>query len=196
MLSTPDNNGSKNINHLANHLCAYCFLSVIIVSLALSPTWADQSSQPIQISADSAQNIINLGQTIYRGNVIVEQGSLLLRGDVVTVITLDSIKTSEEDQEQHSAIEAIGKPAFFRQHDNSGRLTVRAEARKLEYFINTGMIRLQGNASIDQAGYIVTGDKIEYSTHMQSIKARANPENPNTRVHTVIKPKISNKDIP
>ena len=196
MSSTPDNNGSRNNNHSANFLCASFILPIIILSMLFSPTWADQPSQPIQISADNAQSISNLGQTIYRGNVIVEQGSLLLRGDMVTVITLYNSDMSEEDQEQHSVIKAIGKPVFFHQHDSSGRVTVKAEAKKLEYFIESGIIRLQGNASIDQAGYIVTGDRIEYSTHMQSIKAKTNPENTNTRVHTVIKPKSSNEDMP
>ena len=196
MLSTPDNNVSKNINHSADFLGASFILPIFILSMAFSPSWADQSSQPIQISADNAQSIGNLGQTIYRGNVIVEQGSLLLRGDMVTVTAFYNSNTSEEDLEKYSAIEAIGKPAFFHQHDNSGLVTVKAEAKKLEYFIESGIIRLQGNASIDQAGYIVTGDKIEYSTHMQSIKAKANPENTDTRVHTVIKPKSSNEYIP
>ena len=196
MSSTPDSNGSRNNNHSANFLCASFILPIIILSIFFSQTWADQPSQPIQIRADNAQSISNLGQMIYRGNVIVEQGSLLLSGDMVTFITLYNSEMSEEGQEQHSDVEAIGKPAFFHQHDSSGRVTVKAEAKKLEYFIESGIIRLQGNASIDQAGYIVTGDKIEYSTHMQSIKAKTNPENTNTRVHTMIKPKSSNEDMP
>jgi len=163
--------------------------------MLFSPTWADQPSQPIQISADNAQSISNLGQTIYRGNVIVKQGSLLLRGDMVTVITLYNSDMSGENQ-THNAIEAIGKPALFHQHDSSGRITVKAEAKKLDYFIESGIIRLQGNASIDQAGYIVSGDRIEYSTHMRSIEAKTNPENTNTRVRTVIKPKSSNENMP
>ena len=171
-------------------------LPIIILSMALSPTWADQPSQPIQISADNAQSIGSLGQTIYRGNVIVEQGSLLLSGDMVTVIALYDDNINEKDKIQHSAIEAIGKPAFFHQYDNRGRVTVKAKAKKLEYSIESGIIRLQGNASIDQAGYIVTGDKIEYSTHMQSIKAKTNSANTDTRVHTVIKPKSSKEDMP
>ena len=97
MSSTPDNNGSRNNNHSANFLCASFILPIIILSMLFSPTWADQPSQPIQISADNAQSISNLGQTIYRGNVIVEQGSLLLRGDMVTVITLYNSDMSEED---------------------------------------------------------------------------------------------------
>ena len=114
----------------------------------------------------------------------------------VSCVSLVRNEDRIRDLEKYSAIEAIGKPAFFHQHDNSGLVTVKAEAKKLEYFIELGIIRLQGNASINQAGYIVTGDKIEYSTHMQSIKAKANPENPDTRVHTVIKPKSSNEYIP
>ncbi|MEE3240015.1 MAG: lipopolysaccharide transport periplasmic protein LptA [Pseudomonadota bacterium] len=196
MSSTPDNNGLRNNNHSANFLYASFILPIIILSMLFNPTWADQPSQPIQISADNAQSISKLGQTIYRGNVIVEQGSLLLRGDMVTVITLNNSDMSEENQEQHSAIEAIGKPALFHHYDSSGRITVKAEAKKLDYFIESGIIRLQGNASIDQAGYIVTGDRIEYSTHMRSIKAKTNPENTNTRVHTVIKPKSSHENMP
>ena len=196
MSSIPNNDGSRNDNHSANFLCSSFILLIIILSMLFSPTWADQPSQPIKISADNAQSISNLGQTIYRGNVIVKQGSLLLRGDMVTVINLYNSDMSEEDQKQHSAIEAIGKPALFHQHDSSGRVTVKAEAKKLDYFIESGIIRLQGNASIDQAGYIVTGDRIEYSTHMRSIKAKTNPENTNTRVHTLIKPKSSNDDMP
>jgi lipopolysaccharide export system protein LptA len=196
--STPDNYGSKNNHDSANLLSASFLLPIIILSTLLNPTWAGQPSQPIQISADNAQSSGNLGQTIYRGSVIVKQGSLLLRGDMVIVNTLydNDSDASEENQEQRSAIEAIGKPAFFSQLDNNSTVAVKAEANKIEYFVASSIIRLQGNASIDQAGYIVTGDKIEYSTHMQSIKAKANAENTNARVHTVIKPKSSNEEIP
>ncbi len=198
MSSTPDKYGLKNNNHLTNLPSLSFILPVIILSLYTTSTWADQPSQPIQISADNAQSSNGLGQTIYQGNVMVKQGSLLLLGDmvIVNVFNDNDSEAIEDNYEPDSAIKAFGKPALFHQLNDNNIITVKAEANKIEYFVESGIIRLQDNATIDQAGYIVTGDKIEYSTQMQSIKANANPEDKNTRVHTVIKPKPSNEDTP
>lgn len=171
------------------------FLLVTIASVFFSSTWAQSSEHPIQISADNAERSERLGHTIYRGNVIIEQGLLLLKGNTVMINTpyKNNHLSVESAQDQQSVIEATGAPAFFHQRDNQGVIVI-AEANTIEYFPETGIIMLTGNAAIDQAGYIVTGDKIEYSTQLQSIKANADPKNNKTRVRTVIKPKSSIKD--
>ena len=198
-MSFSPNNANQNDNiGLASIFNDGRFLLMVILLTSLNVALADSSKEPIQINADHAESDEVSGQTIYRGNVIIEQGSLLLRGNQVIVNTQnknDNITTKEKQRRQR-IIEATGEPAFFHQLDDSKSVIVKAEANRIEYFVESGVILLQENATIDQAGYIITGDEIEYSTLMQSIKAKADPKNTNTRVHTVIKPKSSNEDEP
>ena len=85
MSSTPDKYDVKNNIHSTILLSVKGILLAAILPILFGRAWADQTAHPIQISADNAQNNDSLGQTIYRGNVIVEQGSLFLKGDKVII---------------------------------------------------------------------------------------------------------------
>ena len=81
-------------------------------------------TQPIMIEADSLEINDREGTSIYRGNVVVNQGTIR--------ITADSVKvTQRKGRADH--ILAKGKPVFFRQQTDAKGQTVEGTANKAEY---------------------------------------------------------------
>jgi lipopolysaccharide export system protein LptA len=151
---------------------------------------SDNRSAPIAIEADSAEQDEKNGVTIYRGNVSIEQGDLTIKADTVTIQS--SIQTDATASRNISHIIANGKPARFTQQLANEPNPINAEGNTIRYAIKEGIILLEDNASIDQVGSKVTGEKIEYFIREERVKAQADPNNKNTRVHTIINPSSTN----
>ena len=66
--------------------------------------------------------------------------------------------------------------------------TINASGNTIRYAIDTGVIQLEENASIDKLGSKVSGEKIEYFINEELVRAVADPSDKKTRVHTVIIP--------
>lgn len=171
----------------------------------------DSFHAPISIAADSAEQNEKKGVTIYRGNVSIEQGNLTISADTVTIqsTTKTSNGNSEKDTNSESAsnnnhdpdatsnssttrsvttIVANGFPARFTQLQPGQSQAINAEGNTIRYAIDTGIILLEQNASIDKLGSKVSGEKIEYYINEELVKAEADPNDKNTRVHTIITP--------
>ncbi len=135
----------------------YVFLSLGFIacshnSLALS---SDQN-QPIEVEADYAELDDEKGLTIYRGDVIVTQGSMKVMGDELTV-------TYTEAGDMDTMI-VIGKPAHFEQMPDNSKIKDEAEALRIEYYSLKNLMYLIKKAEMKQEGARMTGDKIEYNT--------------------------------
>ena len=153
----------------------------------------DPRSAPIAIEADSAEQDEKKGVTIYHGNVSIEQGDLTIKADTVTIQSITSTpQTDITPKRSISHIIANGKPARFTQQLAGEPKPINAEGNTISYAIKTGIILLEDNASIDQIGSKVTGEKIEYFIREAKVKAQADPNNKNTRVHTIINPSSTN----
>ncbi len=171
----------------------------------------DSFHAPISIAADSAEQNEKKGVTIYRGNVSIEQGNLTISADTVTIqsTTKTSDGNSAKDTNNNAAnnnnqdtdaasnssttrsvttIVANGFPARFTQLQPGQSQAVNAEGNTIRYAIDTGIILLEQNASIDKPGSKVSGEKIEYYINEELVKAEADPNDKNTRVHTIITP--------
>lgn len=155
-------------------------------------TSSDQRSAPIAIEADSAEQDEKKGITIYRGNVSIEQGDLSIKADTVTIqSTISTAQSDASTARSISHIIANGKPARFTQQLADEPKPINAEGNTIRYAIEEGIILLEDNASIDQVGSKVTGEKIEYFIREDKVKAQADPNDKNTRVHTIINPSSS-----
>tara|TARA_B110000967_G_C18798097_1_gene516903 strand:+ start:245 stop:829 length:585 start_codon:yes stop_codon:yes gene_type:complete len=154
---------------------------------------SDHRSAPIAIEADSAEQDEKNGITIYRGNVSIEQGDLTIKADTVTIqSSTNSTQTDAAPSRNISHIIANGKPARFTQQLDNEPNPINAEGNTIRYAIEEGIILLEDNASIDQIGSKVTGEKIEYFIREDKVKAQADPNDKNTRVHTIINPSSTN----
>ena len=195
---------SKNLTVLISFLFLLCIQilcqPLFAANLSASPektkptaNSSDQRLAPISIEADSAEQDEKKGVTIYHGNVSIAQGDLTIKADTVTIQTITSAPQADTAPKRSiSHIVANGKPARFTQQLADEPNPINAEGNTISYAIKTGIILLEDNAFIDKIGSKVTGGKIEYFIREAKVKAQADPNNKNTRVHTIINPSSTN----
>lgn len=136
----------------------------------------DDRIQAIEITANRAVRDERAGFTIYSGNVILDQGSLHIEAERLTIY---------HDREDADRIVAEGEPARMRQQPGPDQDDVTAEARRIEYFKSLERVILRQAASIKQGGATVTGESIEYFMAEQRVRADAS-ENASDRVQVLI----------
>jgi len=153
--------------------------------------WAlsTDKDQPIEIEADSADLDDEKGITIYRGNVVLTQGSVRMTGDTMTVYF--------KDRELDILI-MEGKPARYRQLPDDSKIYDEAEALRMEYYELKNLIVLIDKASFKQEGLSFSGNRIEYDMEHSRIKAKGSVKQKNgsgssassgERVKIILKPR-------
>jgi lipopolysaccharide export system protein LptA len=142
----------------------------------------DDQEQPIHITADQALRDEKQGMTVYSGNVQMNQGTLRISADKITIYHM------KEDLDR---VIAEGSPATLQQQpDDEGGL-VNARARIITYYKIEDRVHLQQEAHIERDGSIVTGDSIDYLIAEQLVRADSDQEQEGSRVQVVIPPQAS-----
>lgn len=154
-------------------------IAALACALVTTPVAAlpDDRDQPIRIEADEALRDEKQGFTRYEGNVKMDQGSLHIEADRITVY---------HDQRQADRIIAEGSPASLQQQPEPDKGLVKAQAGMIEYFKSEDRIRLSQRANIEQEGSIVTGDSIDYYITEQLVRADSDKSREDSRVQVVI----------
>jgi len=121
-------------------------------------------NQDIEIESDSAylDDIENI--SIYTGNVIVVQGSIRITGDKMTIHYTD-------DNELEKII-MEGSLATFQQLPDNSTVLDEAEALVMEFYENSNLIILTGQAKVSQGERRLIADYIEYDTELSQVRAR------------------------
>jgi lipopolysaccharide export system protein LptA len=149
--------------------------------------WALPSDrdQPIRIQADSAELDDKQGVAVYRGDVIITQGTLKITGDTVTIT-----QTNSGDIDVFTS---VGNLAYYEQKPAVDKDIVKAYGRTIQYFASNERIVLIDQAKVIQEGNTFEGEKIVYDTRRQIVNAgRATGTNvgtPRPRIDMVIQPK-------
>lgn len=133
--------------------------------------------QAIHISADKALRDEKKGLTVYSGNVVLDQGSLHISADRITVFRIN---------EEGDKIVAKGQPALVQQKPSEDEELMRAHADIIEYYKGEDRLRLQSNAQIEQGSSTVTGNTIDYFISKQLVKAGSDTSREDSRVMVVI----------
>lgn len=156
------------------------FLLLAIVALGATGAQALPSDrhQAIEIESRSAIREEKKGLTVYEGDVTIRQGSMLIRADRVSVHTSGN---------QVSKIICIGKPAHYEQQPKPGDKPITARANTIEYHLDRDVINLIANASLEQAGTTLTGERIDYDLKEEVIRARGDSTG-DQRIRMVIPP--------
>ncbi len=154
--------------------CLLC-LSVLISSAS----WGlpDDSEQEIHIASDTASLDKLKGEIIYSGNVTMQQGSLNIRAQKVTIIR------SAQGLER---IIAEGTPAHYEQTLSEKDGKTLAYGETIIYNTQIKQLTLLNNAGLEKQGNLFSGDKIVYLINEQKVKAES-PEQQN-RIRMVIQP--------
>lgn len=137
----------------------------------------DDRLQAIEITAERAYRDEKAGFTVYSGQVILEQGSLHIEADKVTIF---------HDREAADRIIAIGKPARLRQQPEPDKGFVTASAGRIVYVKSRERITLLEAAVIEQDGAVVSGESIDYYMAEQRVLADAGAQGDDARVQVFI----------
>jgi lipopolysaccharide export system protein LptA len=153
----------NQVNHL-RHLKAV--LGFILISMtphvyALST----DSAQDIEIEANTAEMDDLNGITIYRGDVVVVQGSIRMTGHTMTV--------HFDDNGDMELVIMQGTPATYRQLPDNSDTYDEAEALQMEYYALKDYIILKEKALVTKPdGSRMSGKRIEYDTVLSKVIAK------------------------
>ena len=163
----------------------------LLISLGLaaasSTSWALPSDrdQPIRVQADSAELDDKQGVAVYRGSVVITQGSLKITGDTVTL--------TQNQTGDLEVFTAVGKPAYYEQQPSADKQIVKAYGLTIQYYASNERIVLIDQAKVIQEGNTFEGEKIVYDTQRQIVNAgRATGSNvsmPRPRIDMILQPR-------
>jgi len=153
----------------------------LFASANSSPSYALASDreQPIYIESDSAERDDKKGITTYQGKVKMDQGSMRIVADKITIHSVDN---------RVHMIVATGKPARYQQKPSPDKELVVAEGGTIRYEIDPERLELVKNASIMQEGTTMSGDRIDYNITESLVKAAGDAHSSNQRIKMVIPP--------
>ena len=134
----------------------------------------EDADQPINIRADTVEYDQSGNRIIYRGSVQVDQGTLRVTAEVMTIDLLDGNKVKR--------ITAEDTPARYQQQIEEDKAPVRAEALTIIYHTQDERVDLKGAANLEQEGSTLTGDLIVYDIVAGRVDASATEEAPVTMV--------------
>ncbi|MCP4881074.1 MAG: lipopolysaccharide transport periplasmic protein LptA [Gammaproteobacteria bacterium] len=155
--------------HPLNYLPHLLLTSLITLSGSALALDSDRQ-QPISLEADSAVMDEAKGHYVYKGNVVVTQGSMIISAASVEILMNDS-----DNIDSFHAIGSDTAQAHLQQTTESDKSQLDAWADDLVYAVAKDIIILTGNAILNQHGNEFSGDTIQYSIADEKVKASAKP---------------------
>jgi lipopolysaccharide export system protein LptA len=137
-------------------------LVIALCTLSAAPSYAlpDDQNQPINVQADSAEKIKE--KVYYRGNVTMTQGTITIKGETVTVESLNN---------KVQRLIADGEPAHFSQKPDLDKGLINATADNIDYQLVSDTVLLTKNANVEQTDSSISGERIEYDIKAQRVRA-------------------------
>lgn len=143
-----------------NRLSCVILLCLSTVAMAKNTDF----SEPIEVNADRNEASLKQQMLVYSGNVIVKQGTLLIKASKLTV--------DRSGGEGKEVFIAVGQPAVYSQVLD-GDKPIQASAEEIRYAMSTRVLTLTGKAEITQSGSLVRSAKIEYDLLKQQLSAES-----------------------
>lgn len=154
------------------------------IALLAAPAHAEKADRdkPVNLEADTVtlDDIRKVG--VYQGNVILSQGTLMLRADRVQVT---------QNADGLERVSATGRPVAFRQKLDDREEFIEGFADRIEYNGVTSQLELIGQARLRRGSDELRGAQISYNANTEFYKVVGEPgaQTPSGRVRAVIRPK-------
>ena len=148
--------------------------------------------QPMVVEADRSATVDLQRQVlVYAGNVVVTQGSMVLRAERIEV------REGADGYRTATAVGAGGQPATWQQTRDAGDETLAGEAGRIEFDGRNDTLRLIGDAAVRRlrGGSVadeITGGTIVWDNRAEVFKVEggsAGAANPRGRVRAVLSPR-------
>jgi len=135
------------------------------------------ATQKIEINASRQAADLKNKIFSYIDNVVITQGSLIIRADLVQVLT--------QSKDEEKTYIAKGKPATFEQTLADGT-PLSLQADEIRYEPGNNLVIISGNALLQQEDSEVSGSRITYNIETQYVNAESKT---NERTKTIFQPK-------
>lgn len=162
--------------------CFFMYTSVLVQALP------DDRDQEITIESDEAEFREADGVTLYTGNVRMQQGSILLTADNITIYTEDN---------KIARLVARGNLAQYEQQPELNGEKIYAKAKIIEYLLLQDVINLKQQATLTQQGASLAGSLIVYDVRKHVLtanRAKSTNKTPNKERVRVTLPPLSQQN--
>ena len=188
-MSTPDQLSQKRRPaRLERNKSSRCLaIALVLGTLCLPVAHAEKADRdkPVNIEADRVEVDDKKQEAVFEGNVVLTQGTLMLKADRIVV--------NQGDNGFQSGV-AYGKPAYFRQKREGFNDYIEGEAERVEYHGDQEKIELFNKAMLKRDGDEVRGNYISYSAATEFFP-RSSSHAQKTRAKQVIRPHL-NQAVP
>mgnify|MGYP000438886417 CR=1 FL=1 len=170
------------------NLRLYTLLCAALLATSAHAEKADRD-KPINLEADTVTVDDIKKISVYQGNVVLSQGTLLLRADRVQV--------TQNDQ-GIDKVSATGHPVAFRQKLDGSDEYIEGYADRIEYDGVSSQVDLIGQAQLRRGSDELHGAQISYNanTGFYKVVGQPNAKTPSGRVRAVIRPKPRTPEQP
>lgn len=170
-------------------------LPLAISLLVAAPAQAERAdrAKPVNLEADRVTVDENKQTATFEGNVVLTQGTLMIRGDRMIV---------QQDADGFKSGTAHGNLASFRQKREGFDEYVEGYAERIEYDSKADRVQMFNRAYLKKSNDEVRGNYISYDAATEFFrvtgggKQAATPGNPEGRVRAIIQPKSRDSGAP
>ena len=160
------------------------FYAVLCAALLVSPAHAEKADRdkPVNLEADTVTLDDIRKVSVYQGNVVLSQGTLMLRADRLQVT---------QNASGLDKLSATGRPVAFRQKLDGRDEFIEGYADRIEYDSVNSQLEMIGQAHLRRGDDELRGAQISYNANTEFYKVVGQPDakTPAGRVRAVIRPK-------
>ena len=147
------------LSFFKSSLVKFIFAYLCFASMHSSYVFAEKADRdkPIELESDTMTSDDSKNTSVYTGNVILTQGTLLIKADELTV---------REDNQgfQHST--STGNPTTFKQKREGKNQYIEGSAQRIEYDGRMDKVHLYSKAWVKKGEDVVYGDYILSLIHI------------------------------
>jgi lipopolysaccharide export system protein LptA len=166
-------------------------VAILLASASAMAERADRT-QPVRLEADKVTIDDAKQIAVFEGNVVLRQGSLMIRGDRMEV---------RQDKDGFRFGTTWGNRAYFRQKRDGVDEYIEGWAERLEYDGSAETMKMFSRAQVKRGQDEVRGNFISYDAKSEFYQvvgggARADTQHAGGRVRAVIQPRSKTKPAP
>ncbi|OYX32536.1 MAG: lipopolysaccharide transport periplasmic protein LptA [Hydrogenophilales bacterium 32-62-9] len=166
------------------HIMKSGIYAAFCACLLAAPAHAEKADRdkPVNIEADTVTLDDVKKISVYSGNVILTQGTLLLRADRVQ---------ATQNATGLDKLSAAGRPVTFRQKLDGSDDVIEGQSNRIEFDSVNNQLELIGQAQLQRGGDQLRGAQISYNanTGFYKVVGQPNATSPSGRVRATIMPK-------
>ena len=158
------------------------FFLIILFNITIIYGEKADRKKPIEIESDTMTVDDAKSMSIYSGDVMLTQGTLVIKADELIV---------RHDKQGFNHSTSLGNPTTFKQKMEGKDLYIQGKALRIEYDGHMDKIHLYKQAEVKRGDDSVVGDYITYDANAEIARAlsSSNHDGQKGRTKAIIKPK-------